>query len=101
MKQLQSINTFAQNYDYIITLINAKKTLPPFWELNTPYLKRLESLSHMHCAKFGWKLPFGSGEDDFKILIMYLNFLYFGNISIPLEKSVAKLESPSSKDALC
>ena len=32
---------------------------------------------------------------------MYQNFLYLGNILIPLEKGIAKFESSSSKGALC
>ena len=32
----------------------------------------------MHCAKFGWNLTYGSGEEDFLILSMYFDSL-FGN----------------------
>ena len=58
--------------------------------------------SRMHCVKFGWNWPSGSGEEDFKIPSMY--FQLFNNY-LPLEKGRAlhlnKLESPSPKDALC
>ena len=44
----------------------------------------------MLCAKFGWKWPSGSEEDDFKMSSMLRCLLF--------EK---KLESPSIKDVLC
>ena len=51
-------------------------------------------------AMFGWNLPSGSGEEDFKISSMF--FRYF--VIIPLEKGLTfnlnKLDSPSHKDAL-
>ena len=56
----------------------------------------------MLCAKFGWNLLSGSGEEDFLILSMF--FRDFCN-DLPLEKGGAlhlnKLETPSPKDALC
>ena len=56
----------------------------------------------MLCAKFGWKWPSGSGDEDFLISSMF--FRYFEIIS-PWKGAGAvilnKLESPSPKDALC
>ena len=56
----------------------------------------------MLCAKFGWNLSSGSGEEDFlKFVNVFSHFQYY----LSLEKGVAlhlyKLESPSPKDALC
>ena len=51
----------------------------------------------MLCAKFGWNWPSGSGE--------ILNIILHSRYYLPLEQGVAlylnKLDSPSSKDALC
>ena len=30
----------------------------------------------MLCAKFGWNMPSGSGEEDFKILLMYFRYFF-------------------------
>ena len=57
----------------------------------------------MLCAKFGWKCPNGSGEEDFKkFSIMYFN--YFAIISTFRRAWPfiwKKLESSSPKNALC
>ena len=40
----------------------------------------------MHCAKFGWNWPSGSGEEDFYIFVNIFSIFY---IYLPLEKSGA------------
>ena len=55
----------------------------------------------MHCAKFGWNWPSSFGEEDFKISSIFFLFRNY----LPLENwgpfIWTKLESPSTKDALC
>ena len=52
--QFQSINTYAQSYDYTIKLIKRKKTLPPL----------------CFYIKFGWNWASDSGEES-----IFLNFV--------------------------
>ena len=57
----------------------------------------------MHCAKFGWHWPSGSGEEEFYISSMFL--CYFVIVSQSSQKAetlhLNKLESPSPKNTLC
>ena len=83
-------------FHYFVIISPWKRAGPFIWtNLNSLYPRML-------CAKFGWNWLSGSGEEDFLILSMF--FPYFCNY-LPLEKGGAlhlnKLESPSSKDALC
>ena len=59
----------------------------------------------MHCANFGWNWPCGSGEDDLSNSLMYFRYIVIA-LYLLLEKGgvalyLNKLESPSSKNALC
>ena len=55
----------------------------------------------MHCAKFGWNKPSGSGEEFFNFVNVFSLFRNY----LPLEKGgvlhLNKLESPSPGDNLC
>ena len=74
------------------------------WKRMGPFIcTNVNSLyPRMHCAKFGWNWPSGSGER--RIFIFVNVFLLFGYY-LPLEKNGAfylnKLDSSSPKNALC
>ena len=65
-----------------LTLIMRKKT-SPFWELNVPYLLKLESISFtsecLNSGSWNWSSTSGSGEEDIKNSSMY--FYYVAIIS--------------------
>ena len=72
--------------------------------MTEPFIWTNLNLLHlrMHCAKFGWKWPSGSGEGD---LFNFVNAFSLFRHYLPLEKDRAlhlnKIESPSPNDALC
>ena len=77
-----------------------KNLLSTLWQLNgSSFEQTWIPFMHprMHCGRFGWNWPSGSGEEDFYILL-------FRN-HLPLEKGRAlhlyKLQCPSPKDVLC
>ena len=80
---------------YFVIICSWKRAGPFNWT----NLKTLHP--RMHCAKFGWILPSGSEEEFFKCCYVFLLICYY----LPLEKERTfhsnKLESHSSKDALC
>ena len=83
-------------FRYFVIISPWKRVGPFIWIKLNPLHPR------MHCDKFGWNWPSGSGEEFF---FNFVNvFLLFRNY-LPLEKSGAlhlnKLSSPSPKDALC
>ena len=64
--QFKSINTYAQSYDSIITLVWREKQSSPFLIIiYSPYCKTVSPLHPRTLyAKFGWNLPHGSREED-------------------------------------
>ena len=85
-------------FHYFVIISPWKKVGPFIWtNLNPHYPRR-------HSAKFDWNSSSCSGEEDFIISSVY--FRYFLIISPWKEVwtiylNTRKLESPSSKDALC
>ena len=85
---------FSIMYIYYFAIIpTLRRTWPFIWKKN----KNLNHLNtRMFCAKFDWKWPSGSREED--VFLLFHNYL-------PVEKGVAlylkKIEFPSSKNALC
>ena len=63
----------------------------------------IKKLNPMFCAKFGWKCPNGSGEENFKkFSIMYVfYFAIISNLRRAWPFNCRKCESSSPKDALC
>ena len=68
----------SMHFRYFIIISPWKRAGPFIWTKLNPLHSR------MHCDKFGWNWPSGSGEELFYILLMY--FLYFVIIS-PLKRS--------------
>ena len=64
-KQFQSITKFMQSYDYSITLGKRKLITLSFLRIKWSLICKNLSLLQlgMHCAKFGWNWPIGSGEE--------------------------------------
>ena len=70
LREFQSINAFAQSYDYTKTLV---KRIQWFIWIIMNYLQTM-----MFCAKFGWNGPSGSGEKYFLnfVIVFALSFLF-------------------------
>ena len=68
------------------------------WKRAGPFrLTKLNPLyPRMHCAKFGWNWPSGSGE---RFSILSMNLCFF--VIISPWKYLKKIESPAPKDAFC
>ena len=80
-------------FRYFVIISPWKRTAPFNWTNLNPLHPR------MHCAKFGWNWPSGSGKEDFFFYFVNVFSLFCNYLSLEKDRSLHlnKLKSPCEK----